>query len=225
MKRVLILLFLIVTVITVSGQNNKTGIDVKAGYSSPAFNFNDYYEGGFGLSVGVLFPFYDNVQFSLNTGFYNWAFDNVAYNLKKTNENYTEFNFDAPIRIIPFTLGIKYYASDTKVRPYFSAEFGFFYYTQEASGTYTWTDKPGVPGTTYPLTPLNDSGFRTMLNAGAGVVTPITKDWDFDFQIKMNALFSAQTVSGNNSGSVKGSSSTLYFVSFAGGINYYFETK
>ncbi len=223
---IIYVLFLMFSTTITIGQDNRTGIDIKAGFNSPAFNFDNYYESGIGFNVGVLYPFYDNLQFSLNTGYYNWSFDNAAYNLRNSNELYTEFNFDAPMIMIPITIGIKYYATDLKVRPYFSAEFGFFYYSQEASGTYTWTHKPGTPGETYTLAPLNDSGFRPMLNAGAGVVAPLTKNWDLDFHIKMNAHLNAQSVSGsNNSGAVEGSSSTLYFISLTGGINYYFETK
>ena len=222
MKKVIYILFVILSVTITNGQDNRTGIDFKVGYNSPAFNFDDFYEGGLGISFGMLYPFYDNLQFSLNTGYTKWTFDNQAYNLKNSNDSYSDFNLDAPITLIPLTLGIKYYATDSKVRPYFSAEFGFFYFKQTANGTYTY-----VPdNATYKIPELKDSGFRTMLNVGAGVAVPLDKDWDLDFQIKMNGLFNAQSVSGsNNSGSVEGSSSTLYYVSIAGGINYYFETK
>jgi len=226
MKRIGIILFLILTVTIANGQNKRTGIDFKVGYNSPVFNFDDFYEGGLGMSFGVLYPFYDNMQFSLNTGYAKWTFDNTAYNLKNSNDNYSEFNIDAPITLIPLTLGIKYYATDSKVRPYFSAEFGFYYYSQKATGTYTWTAKPGTSGETFAIPELKDSGFRTMLNVGAGVITPVAKDWDLDLQIKMNGLFGAQSVTGsNNSGSVEGSSSTLYYITIGAGINYYFETK
>ena len=224
MKKIIVLSFMIASVIL--GQSNKTAIDVKVGYNSDVFHFDDLYDGGISLNVGVLYPFYENLQFSLNTGYSSWTFDNRAFNLKNTNEFYSNFNINAPLSIIPLTLGIKYYASSTKVKPYFSAEFGFFYYTKKASGTYTYTPKLGVSGETYSLPQLSDSGFRTMLNAGAGVVAPITENWDLDFQIKMNALFNAQAVgSNNNSGEVDGTSSTMYFLTLAVGINYYYETK
>jgi hypothetical protein len=208
------------------GQKNLTAIDVKVGYNSSVFNFDDLYEGGVALNVGVLYPFYENLQFSLNTGYGKWSFDNRAFNLKNTNEFYSNFNIDAPLTIIPITLGIKYYATNSKVKPYFSAEFGFFYYSQEASGTYTYTPKQGANSETYSLPELSDSGFRTMLNAGAGIVAPISNNLDLDFQVKMNALFNAQAVGGsNNSGEVEGTSSTMYFLTIAVGVNYYYETK
>ena len=220
MKRIIYILFMIISVSIINGQDSRTGIDFKVGYNSPAFNFDDFYEGGLGISFGVLYPFYDNLQFSLNTGYTKWTFDNTAYNLKNSNDNYSDFNLEAPITLIPLTLGIKYYATSSKVRPYVSAEFGFYYYSQTATGTYKYDQ------TTYAIPELNDSGFRTMLNVGAGVVAPLSKDWDFDLQVKMNGLFNAQSVSGsNNSGSVEGSSSTLYYVSIMGGINYYYDTK
>jgi len=222
MKKAVYILFVILSVTITNGQDNRTGIDFKVGYNSPAFNFDDFYEGGLGMSFGMLYPFYENLQFSLNTGYTKWTFDNQAFNLKNSNDNYSDFNIDAPITLIPLTLGIKYYATNSKVRPYFSAEFGFFYFKQKATGTYTWVQS----GETFKIPELEDSGFRTMLNIGAGVAVPLDKDWDLDFQIKMNGLFNAQSVSGsNNSGSVEGTSSTLYYISIAGGINYYFETK
>ncbi len=222
MKRTIYILFLILSVSIINGQDNRTGIDFKVGYNSPAFNFDDFYEGGLGISFGALYPFYENLQFSLNTGYTKWTFDNTAYNLKNSNDNYADFNLEAPITLIPLTLGIKYYATSSKVRPYVSAEFGFYYYTQTATGNYTW-----VPtGETFSIPELKDSGFRTMLNIGAGVVAPLNEAWDFDLQIKMNGLFNAQSVSGsNNSGSVEGTSSTLYYISIMGGINYYYDTK
>lgn len=213
---------MILSLSIINGQDNRTGIDFKVGYNSPAFNFDDFYEGGLGISFGVLYPFYDNLQFSLNTGYAKWTFDNAAYNLKNSNDDYSDFDIEAPITLIPLTLGIKYYATSSKVRPYVSAEFGFYYYKQKASGTYTWIPS----GETYSIPELNDSGFKTMLNVGAGVVAPLSKDWDFDLQIKMNGLFNAQSVGGsNNSGSVEGTSSTLYYISIMGGINYYYDTK
>ena len=226
MKKIIYISFMILSLSIINGQENRTGIDFKVGYNSPAFNFDDFYEGGLGLSFGVLYPFYDNMQFSLNTGYAKWTFDNTAYNLKNSNDGYQNFNLEAPITLIPLTLGIKYYATDSKVRPYVSAEFGFYYFSQTATGTYEYyvpSDDEWVEGR---IPELNDSGFRTMLNVGAGVVAPLSKDWDFDLQIKMNGLFNAQSVGGNNnSGSVEGSSSTLYYISIMGGINYYYDTK
>jgi len=225
-KKKILLLLLLCFGSVIIGQNSKTGIDFKVGFNSPVFNFDDFYEGGLGMNFGVLYPFYDNLQFTLNTGYAKWTFDNNAYNLKNSNENYSDFDLEAPITLIPLTLGIKYYATNSKVRPYFSAEFGFYYYKQSTTGTYTWTPKPGTPGETFSIPELNDSGFRTMLNLGAGVVAPVSKDWELDFQVKMNGLFNAQTVSGsNNSGATEGTSSTMYYLTIAGGINYYFETK
>lgn len=219
----MILLFLSVTTIIGQSDNVKRGIDIKVVYNSPVFNFGDVYNGGMGISIGILYPFYDNLQFSLNVGYTKWGFDNATFNLKNTNEHYTSFNIHAPLSMIPITFGVKYYATTSKVRPYFSAELGFFYYSQNASGTYTWIAKPGDPDNTYTITGLSDSGFRTMINAGAGVVTPLNKDWILDFQIKMNALLNAQSVSGKHSfGAVEGTSATHYFLSIAGGINYYF---
>ena len=224
MKKIIYILIIILSVTITNGQENRTGIDFKVGYNSAVFNFDDFYNGGLGMSFGMLYPFYENVQFTLNTGYTKWTFDNNAYNLKNSNDNYLNFDIEAPITLIPFTFGIKYYSTNSKVKPYISAEFGFFYYSQTATGTYTWTAKPGASEETYSIPKLVDSGFRTMLNVGAGVTVPLDKDWDLDFQIKMNGLFNAQSVSGsNNSGSVEGSSSTLYYVSIAGGINYYFE--
>jgi len=226
MRKIFSMLLLILIVTTINGQSMKRMIDIKIGYNAPVFNFDDAYDGGLGFNIGILYPFYENLQFSLNTGYTKWGFDNTAFNLKNTNENYTSFDIEAPLSIIPFTFGVKYYATNSKVRPYFSAEFGFFYYTQKASGTYTWVGKTGASEETYIIPELNDSGFRTMINAGAGVITPINKDWVLDFQIKMNALLNAQSVSGShNSGAVEGTSSTHYFLTIAGGINYYFGSN
>ncbi len=224
MKKTL-LIFWILIAVTLNAQHiTQKGVDIKVGYNTPLFNFNDYYGGGLGIAFSMLYPFADNLQFTLNTGYQNWSFDNTAFNLKNTNEYYTDFNFDAPIFIIPLTLGIKYYASSTKVKPYFSAEFGFFYYTQEISGTYTWIGNPSGTGNTYTLAPIKDSGFKTMLSTGAGATVPLNNNLDLDFQIKMNALFNAQSVKeSDNAGAVEGTSSTIFSLSIIGGINYYFN--
>ncbi len=223
MNKALIILLFILSVTLVNGQKIQRGIDVKIGYNSPVFNFDDAYDGGIGINVGILYPFYDNLQFSLNTGYTKWGFDNMAFNLKNTNEHYTSFDITAPLTIVPFTFGVKYYATNTKVRPYFSAELGFFYYTQKVSGTYTWVGKPGATEEAYTLAELKSSGFKPMANIGAGVITPINEEWILDFQIKMNALLNAQSVSGsNNEGAVEGTSSTHFYITIAAGINYYF---
>jgi len=226
MKKIFFTLLLIFFVTNINGQSVERVIDVKISYNSPVFNFDDTYDGGIGINVGILYPFYENLQFSLNTGYTKWGFDNTAFNLKNTDDNYTSFDITAPLTVIPFTFGVKYYASNTKVRPYFSAELGFFYYTQKASGTYTWVGKTGATEETYTLSELKNSGFKPMASVGAGVITPVSEDWVLDFQIKMNALLNAQSVSGNNnSGSVEGTSSTHYFLTIAGGINYYFGSN
>ena len=63
-----------------------------------------------------------------------------------------------------------------------------------------------------------------MLSLGAGVVTPLSEIIDLDFQIKLNALYNAQAISGvGGSGEINGSSSTLYYMAFMIGINYYLE--
>ncbi|MCF6268527.1 MAG: hypothetical protein L3J41_02320 [Melioribacteraceae bacterium] len=226
MKKIFFMFLFFLSVNTINGQVAKRGIDIKVVYNSPVFNFNNVYKGGMGINIGILYPFYDNLQFSLNTGYTKWDFDNAAYNLKNTNANYTSFDIKAPLNMIPITFGVKYFATNSKVRPYFSVEFGFFYYTQTATGTYTWIAKPGDPEDTFTLAELNDSGFRTMVNAGAGVVAPLNNIWILDFQIKMNALVNAQSVGGtHNSGSIEGNSATHYFLSIAGGINYYFGAE
>ena len=221
LKVVTILLF---SVIVSNGQTTKRGIDIKMGYNSPVFNFNDSYDGGLGLNIGILYPFNTNIIFTLNSGYIKWGFDNTAFNLKNSNDRYTNFNIDAPISIIPITFGIKYFATNSNVRPYLSAEFGFFYYSQTANGTYTLVQPPSNVGVEYTLPELKDSGFRTMLNFGAGTLVPINNEFSFDFSVKINALLNAQSVSGsNNSGAVEGNSSTLFYFSLAVGVNYYFE--
>lgn len=126
------------------------------------------------------------------------------------------------MNLVPLTIGIKYYAAKTKVKPYLSADFGFFYYWQTVSGTYTWKNPAG--GEIDAPFDQTDSGFRTMLSLGAGVVTPLSEIIDLDFQIKLNALYNAQAISGvGGSGEINGSSSTLYYMAFMIGINYYLE--
>ena len=225
MNKILIMLFLILSVTLSNGQAIQRGLDIKIGYNSPVFNFNDVYDGGIGVNIGILYPFYKNLQFSINTGYTKWGFDNTAFNLRNTNEHYINFNITAHLTIVPFTFGVKYYATNTKVRPYFSAELGFFYYTQRATGTYTWVGKPGATEETLSFAELKNSGFKPMANIGAGVITPINNIWLLDFQIKMNTLLNAQSVSGSNSdGAVEGTSSTYFYISIFAGINYYFGT-
>lgn len=225
MKKTFIILFVVFSLTYINGQVSRKGLDLKIGYNPPVFNFDDVYDSGLGLSIGILYPFYDNLQFSLNTGFVRWGFDNNAFNLKYTNDKYTEFNIEAPINFIPLTFGIKYYASNTKVRPYFSAELGFFFFSQKTTGTYYYAS-PNGGEEQYKIPELKESGFRPMLNLGAGFTTPINEEWMFDFQVKMNALLNAQSVSGsNNGGGVTKSSSTNYFITIAGGINYYFGAE
>ena len=225
MKKTIILFFLAVIFISElsMAQRKTTGLDIKFGIQPPVFNFDDLYNTGYGFYFGGLFPFSKEMQFTLYTGYLTWGFDNEALIRKFTNEYYTDFNIEAPMNLVPLTIGIKYYASKTKVKPYFSADFGFFYYWQTVNGTYTWKDPAGGEST-YVLSDQTESGFRTMLSLGAGIVTPLSEIIDLDLQIKLNALYNAQAISGTGgSGEINGSSSTLYYMAFMIGINYYLE--
>lgn len=223
MKKTIILFFLVAIFISEFSiaQRKTTGLDIKFGIQPPVFNFDDLYNTGYGIYFGGLFPFSKEMQFTLYTGYLTWGFDNEALIRKFTNEYYTDFNIEAPMTLVPLTIGIKYYASKTKVKPYFSADFGFFYYWQTVSGTYTWNDPAG--GEIEAPLDQAESGFRTMLSLGAGIVTPISKIIDLDFQIKLNALYNAQAINGASGSEVSGSSSTLYYMAFMIGINYYLE--
>jgi len=225
MKKLFFVLLIIVVMIsgTITAQRKTTGLDIKLGIQPPVFYFDDLYNTGYGAYFGGLFPFNKNMQFTLYTGYLSWGFDNKAMILKYTNDYYTDFDIDAPMTLIPLTIGIKYYATSTKVKPYFSADFGFFYYWQNVSGTYTWKNPAGNEET-YSIGDQNRSGFRTMLSLGGGVTTPLSKMVDLDFQIKMNALYNAQAIgSPGDGGEFEESSSTLYYVAFMIGINYYLE--
>ena len=225
MNKTTILLFLALLFISVFSlaQRKETGLDIKVGIQPPVFNFDDLYNTGYGFYFGGLFPFSKDLQFTLYTGYLSWGFDNEALIRKFTNQYYTNFNIEAPMNLVPLTVGIKYYVAETKVKPYLSADFGFFYYWQNTTGTYTWRNPAGGEETNIPVN-QTDSGFRTMLGLGAGIVTPISKIIDLDFQIKLNALYNAQATSGiGGSGEINGSSSTLYYMAFMIGINYYLE--
>jgi len=203
-------------------QRKTTALDIKFGIQPPIYNFDDIYNTGYGIYFGGLFPFGKDFQFTLYTGYLTWGFDNEAFVRKYTNDYYIDFNIEAPINLVPLTFGIKYYAAKTKVKPYLSADFGFFYYWQTVSGTYTWKNHSEKINEA-PID-QSDSGFRTMLSLGAGVVTPLSEIMDLDFQIKLNALYNAQAISSTGgSGEVNGSSSTLYYMAFMIGINYYLE--
>lgn len=222
MKKIVLLLTILFSGLTIA-QHKTTGLDLKIGIQPPVFNFDDLYNTGYGISLGGLFPFKEDLQFTLYTGYFSWGFDNESFNRKYANDLYTGFDLEAPMNLIPLTLGIKYYASDTKVRPYLTADFGFFYFWQTANGTYTWKNPSGAENT-YVLSDQNESGIRTMLSLGAGITTPLSKIIDLDFQIKINALYNAQTINGtSNGGQINGSSSTMYYMSFLVGINYYLE--
>lgn len=225
MKKTLFLLF--ITMLLISGsilaQRETTGLDIKFGIQPPVFHFDELYNSGYGVYLGGLFPFSKDLQFTLYTGYVLWSFDNKAMNLKYTNEYYTNFDIEAPINLIPLTIGIKYYAAKTKVKPYFSADFGFFYHWQTVNGTYTWRNPTGSEDA-YTLSNQTSSGIRTMLSVGAGVTTPLSKTMDLDFQIKMHALYNAQAISNpGGDGQINGTSSTLYYMAFLIGINYYLE--
>ena len=224
MKKTIILFFLAIFLFSgfSMAQRKTTGLDIKIGIQPPVFNFDDLYNTGYGFYFGGLFPFSKEMQFTLYTGYLSWGFDNEALIRKYTNEYYTDFNIEAPMSLVPLTLGIKYYAAKTKVKPYLSADFGFFYYWQTANGTYTWRNPSGSEST-YVLSDQTESGFRTMLSLGAGIVTPLSKIIDLDFQIKLNALYNAQAIRGASGGEINGSSSTLYYMAFMVGINYYLE--
>jgi len=217
MKRTTIIFLIIISSSLTFAQRNSTGIDIKVGAQLPLFNFDDLYNTGYGLSVTGLFQFYDDLQFTLGTGYNVWSFDNEEFNRRFTDNRYNSFDLEAPIKIIPLTIGIKYYTGKTKVKPYLSADGGFFYFSQQLSGTYTYEGQVvNAPNQT-------ESGFKTMISLGAGFVTQLAEMLDLDFQVKFNSLINATSISNTgNQGGIGSGSSTIYYLSIMGGINYYF---
>lgn len=217
MKKIIFIFLIIICSSLTFAQRNSTGIDIKVGVQLPLSDFDDLYNTGYGLSVMGLFPFYDDLQFTLGTGYNVWSFDNEEFNSMNTDERYNSFDLEAPIKVIPLTIGIKYYAGNTKVIPYLSADGGFYYFSQQLSGTYTYDGQVvNAPNQT-------KSGFKTMISLGAGFIIQLAEKLDLDFQVKFNSLINATSISNTgNQGSIESGSSTIYYLSILGGINYYF---
>lgn len=217
MKNIIYLLLLIFYSSTIAQQGKI--FDVKVGTSIPIIKFGELYTPGFSSSIGYLYSFSNSTQVSLRTGFSVIPFDNEKYNAKNADfENGESFGLEAPIKIIPFSLGIRYLLSDKKIKPYFEGAIGFYYYYQKLTGTYIQN------GQIVNAPEMKESAFSTMFNLGLGFIYPLSEDIDFDFSGKFNGYINANAVSSNGqSSSVKSSSRTLYSISILAGINVHLD--
>jgi hypothetical protein len=203
--------------ICASGQF-KTGFDIKAGAFVPFGSFSDFYNIGYGITGGFIFPFNEDFSFTLNSGYIRWSFDNDEFNRRNSSDSYESFDLKAPFRVIPIVLGIRYNAATSgTLRPYLIAEIGFYHYSQTISGSYVWRSQ------TYNLPDITESAFRTTLGGGLGITYPINDKFSLDLHGKLNILLDAQALSNvNSNGQVRRTLNSYTYITFAAGINYYY---
>jgi len=213
-------LYLIVAaclVFSIHGQF-RTGFDLKAGAVLPIGPFADYYNTGYGLTGSFLFPFNEDLSFTLTSGYLNWSFNNDEFNRQYASSTYESFDLKAPFRVIPIVLGIRYkIPSGGDLMPYLIAEGGFYHYSQKISGTYVYKSQ------TYAAPELTESAFKTTFGGGLGLSYAINDYLSLDFNGKMNILFDAQALSNvNSSGQVRRTLNSYVYITLMVGVNYYY---
>ncbi len=214
-----IFLFFLLAVLSVStNAQEKYGMNLKFGVGVPMLNFSDIYDGNISAEVGLLMPFSENLQFTLNTGYYKWNLNNTKFNCVNENTQVEYYDIEAPIDAFPLIIGFRYKLLDAKAMPYLIGQFGFYYYTQKLSGSYVQN------GQTYPAPEMDNSGFSTIFAFGFGLAYPFSEKVHFDAAAKFNGALKSQKVDvpDDNNG-LNSASNVTYFLTLMAGINIYFD--
>lgn len=216
-KMILYLLIIFFYSFSIEAQN-KYAVEIDGAALIPTGTFTELYNPSFGIDGSFIFSAHTALQISINTGYHNFTFDNDAFNksLVEQNSNFTA-NLDAPVNLIPLSLGLKYIVGDSrKWKPYFSLDAGIYFYTLKISGTITSSS-----GIETPLETKEDDN-DTVIKIGTGILNRLAYDMFLNLSVKYNILSDNKSIHYNSNGSVDTNAKTLNFVSILAGLQYYF---
>jgi Outer membrane protein beta-barrel domain len=219
--------------VSVANAQSDFAIGVNGGLSLPVGQFTEFYQSGYGGSGQFMYNVSEQFMVVFTVGYNKWNVDQDAVNNKvkqSGNENDITFNLNSNLNVIPLYLGVRYYLSKGKHRPFFSIDFGGYSYNFKLAGDVI-VKFPGddLPDITVPLEDRTETGTETALALGIGYFYKMSKHFYLEFNSKYNVLTDASTI--NNPGqiydpedptSVYGVKGTIAFFSIVAGITYRF---
>ena len=135
MKRIIVLFLFFVFSISIFAQENVWGITAYGGTAIPTGGFADFYNSGYTFSGGAIYSFKFSTRIAITLGYSRWALDEDAFNNALQSDSLNvSFKGEAPVRVIPLLLQVKWYGTNEGVKPYALIEGGFYFLKSEFSG-------------------------------------------------------------------------------------------
>jgi opacity protein-like surface antigen len=133
-KSIIFLLFFLYSAFNFA-QENVWGITAYGGAALPTGGFADFYNSGYTFSGGAIYSFKFSTRIAVTLGYSRWALDETAFNNALQSDSLdVSFNGEAPVRVIPLLLQVKWYGTSEGIQPYALIEGGFYFLKSEFSG-------------------------------------------------------------------------------------------
>jgi opacity protein-like surface antigen len=223
MKIKYIIGMLILSAGLLSGQG-KWGAGAYGGVFMPITEFSDFYNTGFGGNVQVTYSWSENTLFTFSVGTSSWDFNSEAFNRELENSGFPQIkvDLDGTFRVVPYLLGIRWYAFRGNYRPYILLEGGLYYYETKYQGTITNSDEQ-PPDNIQQVPETSITGNESALALGAGTFIKLNDHLYLDAVLKYNAITNARAISDyDNDQTLTGLSRTVQYITLLAGINYRF---
>ena len=135
MKKLFLVVFVLCISISSLAQENVWGITAYGGTAIPTAGFADFYNNGYTLNGGAIYSFKFNTRIAVTLGYSRWELDEASFNNALHSDSLNiSFNGEAPVRVIPLQLQIKWYGTNEGIKPYALIEGGFYFVKSEFNG-------------------------------------------------------------------------------------------
>ena len=204
-------------------------VGVNGGIAIPVGPLAEFYQLGYGGNGQFMYAFSENFMVTLTGGYGILDVDQDALNNKLGDQGKTfRIDIDSHLKIIPLYIGVRYYITKGKHRPFFSFDFGGYSYEFNLTGYFVNT----IQGADLPRVPIPDqkeTGTESALALGLGYFYKLSKHFYIEVYSKYNVLTDATTISEPDSiydpddpTSVYGIKGTIAYFTFMAGIDYRF---
>lgn len=134
MKKLIVLIYFFLFSIFNLAQENVWGITAYGGTAIPTGGFADIYNSGYTFSGGAIYSFKFNTRIAVVLGYTRWALDESAFNNALPDSLNISYKGEAPVRVIPLLLQVKWFGTSEGVKPYALIEGGFYFIKSEFNG-------------------------------------------------------------------------------------------
>ena len=199
------------------------GAGAYGGVFVPIAEFSEFYNTGFGGAAQVTYGWSENTLFTFSVGTSSWEFDNDSFNRELENSGAgIKVDLDASFKVVPYLLGVRWYAMKGKYRPYILLEGGLYYYETKYQGTIEdLLEKP--PNNIEEIPETKITGNESALALGIGTFVELSDHIFLDAVLKYNAITNAKAISEwEEDQTITGLSRTIQYITLLAGINYRF---